>query len=257
MMKLLTLAAVVLCAASGSLAQSSPSWARLRRVNYIRSETRRDRALEKVILQSLPDYSEEIRRVYEYNPRVVPAYLVRYFYNHVDLNDDGKSETIVWLHSAMVGGSSGYTAQIYRKVKGEYRLLREVTPAWNPVIVSNRKTRGWRNLIMFVAGGGVLPGYWTEVRFNGETYPDDPREGVEVRKSRVAGRAYIADDWWTGFKGIELHPPAFKAGLRSTPNRQHNNGMHPTADTPALMYINRLGRRVMPGVSWLAYTGRN
>jgi hypothetical protein len=32
---------------------------------------------------------------------------------------------------------------------------------------------------------------------------------------------------------------------------QHNNGMHPTADTTALMYSNGLGRRVMPGVRFL------
>ena len=30
-----------------------------------------------------------------------------------------------------------------------------------------------------------------------------------------------------------------------------NNGMHPTADTTALIYINRSGRRVMPGVGRL------
>jgi hypothetical protein len=29
---------------------------------------------------------------------------------------------------------------------------------------------------------------------------------------------------------------------------QHNNGMHPTADTQALIFGNRSGRRVMPGV---------
>jgi hypothetical protein len=27
-----------------------------------------------------------------------------------------------------------------------------------------------------------------------------------------------------------------------------NNGMHPTADTLLVMYLNRSGRRVMPGV---------
>jgi hypothetical protein len=32
---------------------------------------------------------------------------------------------------------------------------------------------------------------------------------------------------------------------------QHNNGMHPTADTTALIIGNRAGRRVMPGVMWL------
>jgi hypothetical protein len=30
-----------------------------------------------------------------------------------------------------------------------------------------------------------------------------------------------------------------------------NNGMHPTADTPALMYLHLAGRRVMPGVRLL------
>jgi hypothetical protein len=29
---------------------------------------------------------------------------------------------------------------------------------------------------------------------------------------------------------------------------QHNNGMHPTADTTALIFGNLLGRRVMPSV---------
>jgi hypothetical protein len=31
-----------------------------------------------------------------------------------------------------------------------------------------------------------------------------------------------------------------------------NNGMHPTADTSALIFGNRAGRRVMPGVRRLA-----
>jgi hypothetical protein len=30
-----------------------------------------------------------------------------------------------------------------------------------------------------------------------------------------------------------------------------NNGMHPTACTPALIFGNRAGRRVMPGVRFL------
>jgi hypothetical protein len=30
--------------------------------------------------------------------------------------------------------------------------------------------------------------------------------------------------------------------------RQHNNGMHPTADTHLVINFQRLGRRVMPGV---------
>ena len=29
-------------------------------------------------------------------------------------------------------------------------------------------------MIVFVAGGGILPGYYAELRFNGKTYPDNP-----------------------------------------------------------------------------------
>ena len=172
----------VINATSESSAQSAPKWARFERVRYIRSETKRNPALEKAILKSLPSYREEVRRIQEYDPSVVLTYLVRYFYNRVDLNDDGKQETIVWLHSATVGGSSGYTAQIYRSGKEGYRLFWEGTPAWSPVIVSGRKTRGWRNLVMLVAGGGVRPGYWIEVRFTGQSYPSSPRDGVEIKK---------------------------------------------------------------------------
>jgi hypothetical protein len=133
------------------------------------------------------------------------------------------------LHSAMVGGSSGYTAQIYRSGKEGYSLFWAGAPAWNPVIVSGRKTREWRNLIMLVAGGGVRAGYWIEVRFNGQSYPSSPREGVEIKKSRIAGRAFIADDWWSGFKGIELPLPEPGAKLRDTFNRQHNKALQLTA----------------------------
>ena len=34
----------------------------------------------------------------------------------------------------------------------------------------------------------------------------------------------------------------------ATKEAPYNNGTHPTADTPALIYINHTGRRVMPGV---------
>ena len=40
-----------------------------------------------------------------------------------------------------------------------------------------------------------------------------------------------------------------------TPKAAPNNGMHPTRDTAALIYLNRAGGRVMPGVSWLSYCG--
>jgi hypothetical protein len=34
----------------------------------------------------------------------------------------------------------------------------------------------------------------------------------------------------------------------------HNNGMHPTADTLPVKFIEGAARRVMPSVMWLPYT---
>ena len=42
-----------------------------------------------------------------------------------------------------------------------------------------------------------------------------------------------------------------RASRRGFVFRRHNNGMHPTADTPAVIYNNLAGRRVMPGVRLL------
>ena len=44
------------------------------------------------------------------------------------------------------------------------------------------------------------------------------------------------------------------AACRSIHVMQPNNGMHPTADTLALMNINLAGRRVMPGLGRLLYS---
>jgi hypothetical protein len=206
LLKVLILFVSVLGAASNGHARSNAIWAKLNGVRYVHSETKRDHALEKAILISIPGYSDEIRQIQRYDPNLVPTSFIRYFYNRVDLNDDGQQEVLVWLHGLTVGGSSGYTTQIYRRVRNDYFLLWESEQTWNPIIVSTRRTRGWRNLIMLVAGGGVRPGFWTEVRFNGAEYPADPRERISVKKSRISGRAFIADDWWTGFKGIELRP---------------------------------------------------
>jgi len=40
------------------------------------------------------------------------------------------------------------------------------------IIASQRRTHGWKNLIVFVAGGGILHGYYVELPFDGNTYPE-------------------------------------------------------------------------------------
>jgi hypothetical protein len=36
------------------------------------------------------------------------------------------------------------------------------------------KTNGWHDIGVFVAGGGINPGYVARLRFNGHSYPSNP-----------------------------------------------------------------------------------
>jgi len=43
-----------------------------------------------------------------------------------------------------------------------------------PIRMLNGTSNGWHNLGVWVQGGGILPGYEAELRFDGKTYPNNP-----------------------------------------------------------------------------------
>jgi hypothetical protein len=51
---------------------------------------------------------------------------------------------------------------------------------------------GYPDLAVWTQGGGVYPGYYARVRFNGERYPIDSRPVFEPKlKGKVSGRLLI------------------------------------------------------------------
>lgn len=135
---------------------------------------------------------------------------VRYHYNRVDLDGDKKPEVLVFVFGHVMCGSSGCGALIFRTRGRGYELLTEIGPARNPVIVSQHKSHGWNDLVMFVAGGGILPGYYAVLRFDGRTYPENPTVGpARPLKERVKGRAYLVGDY-SPDAGMALRPPRRK-----------------------------------------------
>jgi hypothetical protein len=99
---------------------------------------------------------------------------VRYFLKWFDLNGDGIPEALVHVRGPQVCGTSGCDTHIFWKRSGNYELISTIGLSRPLVIAALGRSHGWRNLIVFVAGGGVLPGYYAELRFNGKTYPDNP-----------------------------------------------------------------------------------
>ena len=188
--------AILLQTAAPASANSPQAENKLKGVQYLRSETSPDLKLEEAIRKTMPDY----------NPANSDDE-VHYFYNRVDLNGDGKMEVIAYPVGRGICGTGGCDTLIFQPAPGGYRLVSTIMLTNTPIIVSPRRTRGWNDLVIFVVGGGIQPGHYVTLRFNGRAYPDDPTALPKMRtRSGITGTAYIADDDLGPGKGIRLQP---------------------------------------------------
>jgi hypothetical protein len=55
-----------------------------------------------------------------------------------------------------------------------WRLLTKVSITRPPIRLLRTVSNGWRNIGVWVQGGGIQPGYEAELRFDGKTYPPNP-----------------------------------------------------------------------------------
>ena len=96
----------------------------------------------------------------------------RYFLKWFDLNEDGEPEAIVYVVGPRVCGTGGCPTHIFVRREGGYKPVSTIVLTRPLIIASQRRTHGWRNLIVFLAGGGILHGYYVELPFDGSTYPE-------------------------------------------------------------------------------------
>jgi hypothetical protein len=116
-----------------------------------------------------------------------------YVYNLVNLSNGAAPEALVYMPGRDYCGSGGCTSFVFAKRGGDYRLITRLSPARTPLIVSSHRTNGWNDLIVFVSGGGIQPGYYAVLPFDGKKYPDNPTAlpAAALRRS-VKGIAYLA-----------------------------------------------------------------
>lgn len=161
----------------------------LSKVKYIGYETTRDQKLEEAIHKTMPEYDKE-----SYGP-------VRYYYNKVDINEDGKEEIFTVLYGMYVAGSGGGTGLLF---DNDYNLVTQFSLVRTPVIISDNKTNGWNEILMYVSGGGV-ESFYAQMKFDGKTYPSNPSVQSEVKPGmKIEGKAIIANEI-TPTSGIELN----------------------------------------------------
>jgi hypothetical protein len=164
-------------------------------IQYRNSETSPDFNLEQAILRDMPDYSKVVSS---------PSLYVRYSYNRVDLNDDGRPEVVVHLVGSYTCGTGGCTTLIFTPRGQEYLLVSKIPLVNAPILVTPQKTSGWKDLVILVGGGGARANY-TRLQFNGRTYPGNPTVAPVVpANSTLTGQALVSDAY--SGSGIILQP---------------------------------------------------
>ena len=121
----------------------------------------------------------------------VPGFLQRY------LGRDGDSSTtyssayaflhhdtrsvVVFISGDSWCGSGGCTALILDPDGSSFRVVQQLTLARLPIYLLPTTTKGWHDLAMPVAGGGIVSEYIGVLKFDGKEYqPIQPRAKIQV-----------------------------------------------------------------------------
>lgn len=150
-------------------------------VTFYGSELTENPELEKAIIKEIDFPGKE------------DAEATRYYYNYVDLNDDGNHEVFVQLVGPYTSDSSGDTGLLFTLSDGGYQLLQKFTSVTNPILISNQTTNGWHDLVMNIIGTGTKPGRII-LQYDGKAYPDPSDAPTMKDDVQVGGAAIISDD---------------------------------------------------------------
>lgn len=111
----------------------------------------------------------------------------------IDLNGDGRKEVLVYVDGPPFCGSGGCQLYVLRTKPNGFDVFGELTLTRTPIRVLKSRTNGWRDLAVWVQGGGIQPGYEALVPFDGSAYASNPTVGpARPAGSSAAGDVAIA-----------------------------------------------------------------
>lgn len=126
---------------------------------------------------------------------------IRYHYNKVDLNGDGISDAIVFASGDSICGTGGCEVLIFKGGDKGFDLITEMSVSRPPILVGTTKTHGWSDLIFYNSGGGIKP-FYSMLKFDGKTYPENPTVEPEIpKKGKIKAIEYLS--------GIEAYDTGF------------------------------------------------
>jgi putative lipoprotein len=117
----------------------------------------------------------------------------RYVAALADLNGDRRPEVVVYLSGSYYCGSGGCHMYVFTPSGRSWRQVARTTVTRTPIRLLNSRSRGWRDLSVAVAGGG-LSRREVLLAFNGRRYPGNPTVApARMLRQSPPGRVLIAD----------------------------------------------------------------
>jgi hypothetical protein len=108
-----------------------------------------------------------------------------------DLDEDSVPEVLVYAEGAEHCGSGGCDLYVLSRAGTGWRIVTRMGVTRLPVRTLPARTKGWHDLGVHVAGGGILPGYDVRLRFDGRRYPENPTVPPAVRMRAPSGRILL------------------------------------------------------------------
>lgn len=112
----------------------------------------------------------------------------------VDLNGDGHEDALVLLQNPMYFcGTGGCTLLVFKGTKSGFEFVSRSTLIRGPVLVSDTKTHGWRDLVVEVSGGGMEPKR-VALKYTGKKYPLNPSTLPALPKDKQTEGTKVFED---------------------------------------------------------------
>ena len=132
---------------------------------------------------------------------------VRYFQAAAALDGDGRDEVIVHVAGPMVCGTGGCNTLVFTPRDGRWTQVADIAVSRPPIRASDRRTNGWRDLLVRVAGGGLPESYDAQLRFDGEVYPGNPTVPLAERAEDAEGATVLIEAFDSFEEGRPLPSP--------------------------------------------------
>lgn len=149
--------------------------------------------VEKVLAEKekYPELEQIIIDKYEIPEEALAS--TRYYYNYIDIDEDGTDEIVAVIVGMYTSGSGGDSGLIVRKNGDSLEIEQAFTLIRTPIIISSQATNGRKDIIVMQSGGGAKTAYKRMTYQNGSYTTVDQAEEV-TDMDAIEGTAIICND---------------------------------------------------------------